>query len=265
LSTGQAPANEIATVHTSDLAVVTDADENASKLTVVEAAEVAQVSPSTIIRAISKGILPARRRGKGFTIMRDVVIQVAPQLRERAPSRRAEETRAAGEIAAEAFAAFERGEPLVSVVQRLRLDPRVVEDLWDRWIGLQKKQRESVALRCLHHGTDCRGSLLPYTAVCDHHAARSRVLTREQEAVLRGQEIPIAVTCTSCGKTAGRGLCASCTTSLAVAVEGEGPGRRIVVRAHGEVVAIVGAKPSRELAHQLLKEADPITTERETT
>jgi hypothetical protein len=150
-------------------------------------------------------------------------------------------------------------------VQRLRIDPRVIDELWDRWIGLQKKQRESVALRCLHHGTDCRGSLLPYTAVCDHHAARSRVLTQEQVAVLQGQEIPTAIACQCCGQTAGRGLCSSCASSLTVVVEGEGPGRRIVVRAHGEVIAIVGAKPSRELAHQLLQEADPITTESETT
>jgi hypothetical protein len=84
--------------------------------------------------------------------------------------------------------------------------------------------------------------------LCLHHAEASRPLTPEQIATLDGAAIPTAVTCSSCGKMAARGLCSRCVSSLSISVEGG----RLAIRSGKDVIAIVPLEASRTIAKTLL-------------
>lgn len=229
-------------------------------LTLRNAARVAGVSESTIRRLAADGVIDVIKDGGSLRVSQSTVLELrAGGGLKRGPGIAVREAeRARGALASECFTHFNAGKPLIEIVRELHTTPAAVKMLWNEWIDLQETERKSVVLKCHHEhrGGECDGPPLASVSMCGFHAGRAHHLSEEKMAILAGREIPTALHCSSCDTMAARGVCATCLTAVSIAVEGEGKGRRLVVRAGQKVIAIVAADKSRELARQLL-ESDP--------
>ncbi len=225
--------------------------EPGALLMIAEAAKLAGMGPATLRMMIDQDRVRVVRNSDGvMCVPRSVTLDLcdgrwrggkglAPfELdKKKEESVRGETTR--GAVAAAAFDRFAKGMSLVDVVRELRQEPDVIEVLWKKWIGLQEMQRRTSAPDCLHHGARCSGAIEDRIGLCGYHAARSRILTEEQELSLKGQTIPTAVHCVACSSIADRGVCSKCVRATTIRIEGEGAGRRVVARAGNHTLAIV--------------------------
>lgn len=257
------------TQFSSGAAVVRATPDDDSALTLHAAARVAGLSESTMRRLVRDGVVDVIKHGGVLRVSQSTAVELrggAGLKRGPGVAVRAAE-RARGELAAECFAKFSAGKALIAIVSELQTTPSAVKALWNEWIDLQEVQRKSVVLTChhAHRGGECDGAPLANVSLCGFHASHAHHLSEEKLAVLAGREVPTAVRCSSCDTMAPRGVCSACLSAVSIAVEGEGQGRRIVVRAREKVIAIVAATESRELARQLLLESDPPPIDETTT
>ena len=108
------------------------------ELTVVEAARVAEVSPTTLMRRIQEGALPAERAEHGWRLKKSVVLEFGPSLRKRAARPAAEREASRGALAAQCFPLFTCGTPLDEVVVKLEADPAAVLAAFEAWCRLRE-------------------------------------------------------------------------------------------------------------------------------
>jgi hypothetical protein len=212
-------------------------------LTIAEAAREAKVSPATVYSAISKGILPARRRGKMYVIARDVFVQIAPQLRLRAAPGRAEVMEIEGERDSRVVARFQRGVSVADIVEQERIPIATVLELRRLWIEGRRADTQDIDFRC-----GCGAPADLHTARCAACAAQTRVLSDEQRMILAGQTVPVACRCTGCGTVSGEGLCGGCVSLVDVVADGGGlvisvGGKAVRRMSAAEVRALVPARP----------------------
>ena len=248
-SLGEGPASPSTALVTSDATLVT----RARKLSVAQAAEVAQVSRSTVLRAISKGILPAKRRGKSFTVMRDVIIKLAPQLRERAPASAGREQHE-GERDSRVVELLEEGKTVAQIVITERVPLETVLRLRETWLRGHQADRQGLAFVC-----SCGSPSNPHTARCDRCAPRTRTLSDAQLAVLAGQPAapPGTSSCSGCGRAYPTPvldrLCLACRDRIVVHVQG-GCVRVLLRMSDGRVLPLrtLTADESRQLGASLV-------------
>jgi hypothetical protein len=220
------------------LASVTDAQNE--RLSVIEAAEAANVSPATLYRAIRAGVVPARKHQGSMVVMRDVVLKLAPAIRRNGPAGKRDASREDGVIAADAFRRFAAGDTLIDIVQAMSLDPDTVGRLWDSWIALQSKHASSVRPMC-----GCGAPVNVRNAKCDPCAARSRVLSDEQIARLANAPAPPPSTCHCAG--CGSSVAVHLATSLCNPCSGR---LGIVVRNGGLAIEVAGRIVRQYTAHE---------------
>jgi hypothetical protein len=218
-------------------------------LTVAEVAILWGASQATVDRERRAGNLRAVKKGQGYLYERAEAMKVG-EIRK-APAAAVQREQHEGDRDARVFEAFEEGLNVTGVVVREHVAVPIVMRLYEVWEQSRKRARTV----CLHehNGGDCDGPPQSGIGLCNHHAARSRILRDEEALVLRGETVPVALHCQACGIMAPRGVCSTCMAAVTVLVEGEGQGRRLVVRAGQRVVAIVAAERARELARQLLE------------
>lgn len=217
------------------------------------AARAAGLSEATMRRLVRDGLVEAVREGRTLQITQATVLELkAGGGLKRGPSvsmREAE--RARGELASMCFARFREGKPLIEIVEELQATPAAVKILWNEWRDLQESERRAVRLECLHngHADGCDGPPQPHIGLCSRHAAQSRILTAEQKAILRGQNIPDASKCTACSEFALECICTACLALyIVITIEGEPSDRRIVVRVRDQIIA---SEPAIGIINQL--------------
>jgi len=224
-------------------------------LNVREVAALWRVSETTVERERKDGRLAATRVGNAYRYRRADALAVGAARHIPVVAHQRETFE--GDRDARVFAAFNDGCNIAEAVVREHVAVGTVARLHVAWTDAQA----SKTAVCLHrnHG-NCSGAPQMSTALCGHHAARTRILTPEQTLLLSGQEIPTAVQCDVCHKTAARGTCASCLAVIHTTVEGEGLGRRLVMRIRDKVIAIIPNERARVLARELLVD-DPFINE----
>ena len=206
------------------------------------AAREAGVAENTLRRLIQDGLIDAVRDGGGLRVTQSTVLELKSGALRRGPGTRSpslgarESDRARGELAATCFGLFREGKPLISIVEELQVPPTTLRVIWNEWRELQDIERHAVRLECLHKGHgECDGPPQPNIGLCGRHGARTRILTQEQDAILRGREIPKAFHCKACDELAADGVCWACLEGyVIVTVEGD----KLVVRVRDQVIAI---------------------------
>jgi excisionase family DNA binding protein len=106
-------------------------------LTVVQAARLAGASPTTVMRRITEGAIPATKEGGTWRIRRSEVLEFE-FLKKRAVRPAVEREHARGMLAAAVFSLFRAAVPLDEVCERVEADPREVRALFEEWLRLRK-------------------------------------------------------------------------------------------------------------------------------
>ena len=221
-TTEQAPRNRRGPLRQSD------------RLSVVEAAEVAEVGLATMYRAVRSGVVPSKKKAGRITIERAIIEKVGPRLRRLGPAGMSERRAEEGERAAAIFAKLEAGIPFHDIVVTLKEPPDFVETMRAAWIKGHRLDADSVVARCT-----CGAPSDPRTARCGTCAPRSRVLTDAELAAVAGAPLGAEdVMCGACRKTVAanrsRHICEVCRGIAVV-----GAGASAIVRA-GHLVVSVG-------------------------
>lgn len=230
-------------------AVKDDTQSGEDLLTVSEVAKLWKVSETTVERERKDGNLPATKQGNAYRYRRSDALIVGAG--RHVPVAANQRDTYEGDRDARVFAAFNDGCSVDETVVRERIAVGTVARLHAAWM----EARASKIAPCLHHGHgDCSGAPQPNTALCGFHAARTELLSDEQRLLLRGQVIPTAMQCGACHKTTAHGVCDTCLFAIRMDVEGEGRGRRIVLRIRDKIVGIIANEKAKMLARDILVE-----------
>ena len=164
-------------------------------------------------------------------------MHIAPQLQKRGPGPRIRASKSVvGDIAADCYERFTRGLDQNTIVQELRIDPRLVDQLWKQWWRAREEfQRSPQAVCVLGHRGPCSGPPSLAAMLCASHAEQATVMSSEEAAVLKDRVIPTALCCQACDSMADQGVCAACLSTVGVAME-DGA---LVVRAGRRVIKVV--------------------------
>lgn len=107
-------------------------------LTINEFAALRHVSPSTVVRRIREGVIPAERGPEGYRIRKTVSFEISNGSLKKSPPMKGPSERAAdrAKLAASAFPLFRSGTPLDEIVIALVADPTSIRELFVEWSKL---------------------------------------------------------------------------------------------------------------------------------
>jgi excisionase family DNA binding protein len=161
-----------------DVVLATPSSGGDEDLSLVEAAKLIGASPTTVMRRISEGVLPASKDGGAWRLSRQLVLEVGPAIRRRGARPAADRERDRGALAARVFPLLRAAVPLDEVCERLEADPAIVRGLFEEWTRLRALSAAWLA----HPQETAVGPRFDHTAnaegtCCPGHAAQRRMQT----------------------------------------------------------------------------------------